>query len=230
MMKNRRGKTFLTVVAAALFVLSTSTGAAAITIVNPSFEDPAYADGDWGDAAGWTGGYYDLADPGVWVTYAGDAGGYDPDAATGYGGVAPDGENVAWTTSYVGYDCGLSQVLSDTLQADTEYILSALVGNPVLYNGGWTGDYRIELLAGGALLASASGASPMTDERWSKAILTYNSGASPAQLGDPLEIRLLAVDFADGYEVDFDNVILVPEPATLALLGLGALMLKRKRS
>ena len=38
------------------------------------------------------------------------------------------------------------------------------------------------------------------------ASLTYNSSASPAQLGQPLEIRLLAVDFTDEYEVDFDDV------------------------
>jgi len=225
-----RNRTFLTVVAA-LLVLSMSAAAVAIPIVNPGFEDPVLADGDWALATGWSGGYYDLSDPGVWVIVNdGDAGTYNPSAAQGFGGIAPDGENVAYATSYVGYDCGLSQVLSAMLEADTNYVLSVLVGNPVLYNGGWAGDYRIELLAGGTLLASASGASPMTDERWSKAILTYNSGAAPDQLGEALEIRLLAVDFADWYEVDFDNVALVPEPATLALLGLGALMLKRKRS
>ena len=226
MMRNR---TFLTVVAA-LLVLSMSAAAVAIPIVNPGFEDPVLADGDWDNAVGWTGGYYDVTDPGAWVVYVGDAGAYNPSAAQGFGGIAPDGENVAWTTSFVGYDSGLTQVLSAMLEADTNYVLSVLVGNPVLYNGGWAGDYRIELLAGGTLLASASGASPMTDERWSKAILTYNSGAAPDQLGEALEIRLLAVDFADWYEVDFDNVALTPEPATLALLGLGALMLKRKRS
>jgi len=227
-MKNSRGKTVLTVVAA-LFVLSASAGGA-ILVENSGFEDPVLADGDWADATDWTGGYYDVTDPGVWVVYAGDAGAYNPSASQGFGGVAPDGENVAWTTSFVGYDGGLSQVLSATLEADTQYDLSVLVGNPVLYNEGWTADYRIELLAGGALLASAGGASPMTDERWSNAILTYNSGAAPDQLGEALEIRLLAVDFADWYEVDFDSVVLIPEPATLALLGLGALMLKRKRS
>ena len=44
------------------------------------------------------------------------------------------------------------------------------------------------------------------DTTWTTASLTYNSGASPAQLGQPLEIRLLAVDFTNEYGVDFDDV------------------------
>ena len=105
-----------------------------------------------------------------------------------------------------GYDAGLSQVLSATLEADTQYDLSVLVGNPVLYNEGLTADYRIELLAGGVLLASDTGPSPVDDTTWATVSLSYNSGANPAQLGLPLEIRLLAVDFTDWYEVNFDDV------------------------
>jgi len=224
-------RTVLTVVAAVLFALSASAGAATIPIVNPGFEAPVYADGAYGPTDGWTLGYYTLPDTTTWVSGGTDeAGGFNPAADADYGGVAPEGENVVYTSSFAGYDSGLSQILSATLQANTQYELSALVGNPVIYNEGWTADYRIELLAGGVLLGSAGGASPMTDERWSKAVLTYNSGAAPDQLGEALEIRLLAVDFTDWYEVHYDNVVLIPEPATLALLGLGALMLKRKRS
>jgi hypothetical protein len=32
--------------------------------------------------------------------------------------------------------------------------------------------------------------------------LTFNSGSSPAQLGEPLEIRLIAERYADGSGVD----------------------------
>jgi len=62
------------------------------------------------------------------------------------------------------------------------------------------------------------------------ASLTYNSGASPAQLGQPLEIRLLAVDFTDEYEVAFDDVKLsrvtsdaVTVTLTLAVNNVGRL-------
>ena len=209
---------------------------ASVPIVNPSFEDPPYADGAWGEATGWTDGGYYLPDTTTWHVEDWGAGAYNPSAADGYGGTAPDGENVAYTTSYAGYEGGLNQVLSATLQANMQYDLSVLVGNPLLYNGGPTADYRIELLAGGVLLESDTGASPIDDTSWKTASLTYNSGANPAQLGEPLEIRLLAVDFADGYEVDFDTVSLdaVPEPSTVVLLCMGALGLllfaRRKRA
>jgi len=192
-----------------LAVSSATTGLAdEIEITNPGFESPAYADGDYGPTDGWTLGYYTLPDTTTWVDGGTDeSGGYNPAADADYGGVVPEGDNVAYTSSFAGYDTGLSQILSATLQANTQYDLSVSVGNPALYNGGPTADYRIELLAGGVLLASDTGPSPL-DDTWKTASLTYDSGANPAQLGQPLEIRLLAVDFDDWYEVHFDNVTL----------------------
>lgn len=179
-----------------------------IEINNPGFEAPAYADGDYGPTDGWTLGYYTVPDTTTWVGGGTDeSGGYNPAADADYGGVVPEGDNLAYTSSFAGYDTGLSQILSATLQANTQYDLSVSVGNPALYNGGPTADYRIELLAGGVLLASDTGPSPL-DDTWKTASLTYNSGGDPVQLGQPLEIRLLAVDFDDWYEVHFDNVTL----------------------
>jgi len=188
----------------------------AVTIVNPGFENPVLADGtSTSTPPGWTDGYYDLTAPGVWVVGDADAGAYNPAAGADYGGVAPEGDNLMYATSGAGKDSGMSQVLSATLQANTQYDLSALVGNPFLFNGSTTtGDYRIELLAGGVVLASDTGASPADDTTWTTASLTYNSGASPAQLGEALEIRLLAVDFTDGKGVDFDDVWLTAEGPT----------------
>jgi hypothetical protein len=168
--------------------------------------------------------------PAVWVDGYSESGSYNPDASEGYGGIAPEGENAGYATSYVGYDDGLSQVLSDTLEADTTYELSVLVGNPSPYNTedpnnptGLTGDYRIELLADDVLLASDTGPSPTNDTYWTLASCIYNSGASPAQLGEPLEIRILAVEFeidaTEGYEVDFDDVQLLIDSE----LGIAAL-------
>ncbi|MHC4520673.1 MAG: right-handed parallel beta-helix repeat-containing protein, partial [Planctomycetota bacterium] len=166
----------------------------------------------YGPTDGWTLGYYTLPDTTTWEPeeFADNEahGGYNPAADADYGGVVPEGENTAYTSSFAGYDTGLSQILSATLQANTQYDLSVLVGNPVLYNEGLTADYRIELLAGGVLLASDTGPSPVDDTTWTTASLSYNSGADPVQLGQPLEIRLLAVDFSDWYEVHFDNVTL----------------------
>ena len=185
----------------------------AVTIANPGFEVPVLTDGDWTSTPpAWTDGHYNVTAPTVWVVGDSDAGVYNPTAAAGYGGVAPEGDNVMYATSGAGYDKGMSQVLSANLQANTQYDLSALVGNPFLFNGSTApGDYRIEMLAGGVVLASDAGPPPADDTTWKTASLTYDSGADPAQLGEALEIRLLAVNFANGKGVDFDNVQLTAE-------------------
>jgi len=93
-----------------------------VWVANASFESPVLDDGAFTDTPpGWTNGYYDLTVPEVWVVGYSGAGVYNPSAAThGYGGIAPEGDNVGFTTSYVGKDGGLNQVLSATLEADTQ--------------------------------------------------------------------------------------------------------------
>jgi hypothetical protein len=184
-----------------------------VSIVNPGFETPVLADGAaTSTPPAWTDGYYNVAEPGVWVVGDAETGAYNPVAGADYNGVAPEGKNVMYATSGVGFDRGMSQVLSAKLEANTQYILSALVGNPFLFNGSTAaGNYRIELLAGGVLLKSDTGASPANDKTWKTASLTYDSGAGPAQLGQALAIRLVAVNFTNGKGVDFDDVKLTAE-------------------
>jgi len=195
-----------------------------ITVGNAGFEDPVLEDGgDEPNPPSWTDGYYDVADPNVWVADEALAGVYNPTAAMGYGGVVPEGENAGYTTAHSSRDRGLSQVLSATLEANTRYELSVLVGNPYLFNGSTTtANYRVELLAGGVLLASDTGPSPANDQTWKTATVVYDSGEEPAQLGEPLEIRLLACAYTDGKGVDFDDVQLTaespaPEPYVVTL-------------
>ena len=83
-----RYKGLLTIVASILLALSASVGAAPVTIVNASFEDPALpTPDDWTDVAppGWTQVGADYV--GVWHVTLGD---FDPV-------LAPDGQNVAYT-------------------------------------------------------------------------------------------------------------------------------------
>jgi len=83
----------------------------------------------------------------------------------------------------------MSQVLSATLEANTRYELSVQVGNPYLFNGSTvTANYRVELLAGGVLLASDTGPSPADDTTWKTATVVYDSGEEPAQLGEPARV------------------------------------------
>ena len=236
-MKNRRGKTVLAVVA--LFVLSASAVAAVIPIDNPGFENPVLGYDDWNysmDNQGW--GYHDnYGDQGSWNVTMAD-----------YPGEAPEGQNIGWTRPSEWVDGGFAQVLTDpgaTLSAGMTYTLTVEVGNPLTY--GW-GGYEVQLLAGGTPHTPGTGGDytgPVTGGtllaednnlltiaagtfETSTVTCTYNPVHS-GLLGEPLQIRLLAL--AASEEVHFDNVTLgaVPEPATVLLLGLGGLMLRRKK-
>jgi len=216
-------KTVLTV-AAAMLVLSASAGAQ-IPIVNPGFEDPVLAEDGWTwvDVPGWT--QVGPESMGVWNVTTAD---FDPV-------VAPEGENVAYT-EYApdGIVNGLSQILSETFAAGTDYTLTVDVGNSWAYY--WAG-YNVQLLAGGSVIAKDDNTLWPDYMLWDTSTVQYNYDVADAALvGQPLEIRLLNLgldmDVASPsvVGVEFDNVMLVPEPATLALLGLGGLLLRRKRS
>jgi len=199
--------------APAVTITKPATVTKSISVGNAGFESPVLTDGfEESNPPSWTDGYYETANPTVWVAGEAEAGVYNPDASMGYGGVAPEGQNVGYTTASPDRDKGMSQVLSATLEANTRYELSVLVGNPFLFNESTrAGDYRVELLAGGVLLASDTGPSPADDTTWKTATVVYNSGEEPEQLGEPLEIRLLAVAYTERKGVDFDDVKLSAE-------------------
>jgi hypothetical protein len=154
-------------------------------------------------------------------------------------------------------EAGLQQTLASTLQANTQYVLRAVVGNiasgvsapgssdggGVFYNLAGFPGYRIDLLAGSTVLASDNnGIGPALGEgQWGNAGLAFDSSTAAADLiGLPLTIRLVNLALPGnaampGIEVDFDNVQLtalaVPEPATWALwfAGFAALGLHARR-
>jgi len=180
------------IVGFAVFVcFSALAGAAEVAIVNPSFEEPVKADGDYSldlsDCPGWslfdngqTGGSI-----GVWnITNA------------SYGGNAPEGENIGYVTKY-----GFAQVLTETLTAEMSYILTVEVGNNQAF--AWTG-YKVQLLAGETLLAEDDNTVAVASDTFETSTVTYDyDPADSALVGQPLQIRLLCID---ENEVDFDNV------------------------
>jgi hypothetical protein len=209
-------RTFLTTVVAVLFALSATAGAS-ITIGNAGFEDPVRSDGA-----------YTVGNVGVWghIGNADTVGVWNPDATGavfyGYGGVAPEGQNVGYVQGSNGdpeYPGGFAQVLAETLTTDTQYELTVQVGNNFYYSGGM---YAIELLAGGSLadnggqitagtvLAAITGAADdIAEDTFELKTLTFDStGVDAGLLGQNLQIRLYVTE---GGEVDFDNVQLDDE-------------------
>jgi hypothetical protein len=138
-----------------------------------------------------------------------------------------------WTGNNIGYlqlsgagTVSLSQTLSATLQDNTTYSLSALVGRREFTP---SFNYAIQLWAGGTLLDSASDLALGSDSFASDS-LTYFSGTSNPT-GQQLEIVLTSTYSGAFTEAFFDDVSLsaeaaaAPEPATWGFAGVGIIVL-----
>jgi len=174
-----------------------------ITIDNPGFEDPVLDEDDytWLDVPGWTpvGG----EGSGIWNVTSAD---FDPV-------VAPEGENVLYTENAVGDAGGVTQVLTDTFAADTDYTLTVEIGNSNYY---YFSGYSVQLLAGGVVIAEDNDTLWPDYKTWATSTVEYTyDPADAALVGQPLEIRLLnlSLDKDNPPEdevvgVEFDNVTL----------------------
>jgi len=196
----------------------TKTSALEPLLLDGSFEFNELGDGGWDTtpAPHWIDGQYVDPNNPVWQVVSSGSGVGDPDTGDWASGTSYDGENYFMANSYVGEDSGLFQTLSSTLEADADYEINLMVGN---YDNnvteanptGAAGNYRIELLAGGVVIASVSGASPVSGT-WAPAALSHTSDAAPAQLGQALEIRILAEAYGgadgvtNGVDICFDAV------------------------
>jgi len=160
---------------------------------------------------------------------------------------APEGDNAAllYMSGDTGDDeFGLTQQLGATLEADTHYTLSVAVGNiasgaglvepftSFFDLGGFPG-YRVQLLAGGVVLAEDAGTLAPDEGAFETSHVELTTGSDPEQVDQPLVIRLVNRNQPDepgvsGLEVDFDDVqldaspaIQVPiSPAAAVVLGL----------
>ncbi|TWU03856.1 hypothetical protein [Neorhodopirellula pilleata] len=237
----------LAVALAVLGGVTSSIQAAPVTVINPGFEDisgeSTFNEFTFGPLNGW-----DLYDPnGITNGGAGNTyfiGTLRPTAPTYFTAGAPEGQRVGIAFNFEGSggngEYGMSQTLTETLQANTRYTLQVDIGN-IASGTGLNGDffnldgfpgYRVDLLAGGVLLAqdnnSLSGLIGEGD--FSLSSFSFQTGATHAQLGQSLEIRLVNLNQIDAafpaadLEVDFDNVRLsatsVPEPSSFGWLAI----------
>ena len=192
--------------------LSTA-GASLIPIVNPGFEDPATQTFTVGSAPGWSisgnsGGVWNInATPlGVWTV------------------PAPEGNQIGWLSRADGSGAAaMTQTLSDVLAPNTSYTLSGFVGHPA---GSSTAVYGVTLFAGGNPVATMSGSGP--NGSFQAFSLSFDSTGS-SFVGQTLAIQL----FSDRPQTGFDDIrleaILIPTPGAATLIGLGGLMVGRRR-
>lgn len=239
----------------ALVLGGLTASAADIAIVNAGFEDitgadVTYNEFSFGAFPGWS--FYDeLSDKGTGTGntyYVGTLTpqiipGIDAEHYQNFPAGAPEGSRVAIAFNYVGSgdggEYGLQQTLAATLQANTRYTLSALVGNiasgtaldNTFFNLNGFPGYRIDLMAGGTVLASDNNSladSPFPEGTFALSTTVYDSPSFGGLIGQQLSIRLVnlnqTADVPSGanLEVDFDDISLtavaIPEPASATVL------------
>ncbi len=236
-----KGSGWVSVVALVCAIVSPAGAAVMIPILNPGFEADPAGDGEFvvlTQVTDWT-----AFDPNGLLPLSGNnaIGVINPTGSDFFPAGAPEGDNAAlvYIEDNIGDGpVGLTQELTDVLEANTRYTLTVEVGN--IASGTSTGGvpfhldgfpgYAVQLLAGGVIidedLNTLAGSIPEGEFALSTVDVTILPGHP--QIGELLEVRVINLNMEDsqddpGIEVDFDDVQLtattVPEP------GAGAVML-----
>jgi hapalindole H/12-epi-hapalindole U/12-epi-fischerindole U synthase len=198
-------------------ILPAISAAAPVTIANPSFEQPVTPPDSFivGPVAptGWTSfGNLNMGSRVVGVV--------NPNDTVLYVEPVPDGDNVGVTffQNFSGDEAGMQQTLASTLQLSTGYTLTVEIGNmasappPNDFDFEGFPGYRVELLAGGVVVASDENTQLPGEGRFLTSTVELTTGVSHPQAGAALGIRLTNLDAAPGTEVNFDDVQLDATP------------------
>jgi hypothetical protein len=214
--------------AAALF--GNALRADPIPVVNPSFEQPGANPGQFvgGISSGPPGWDVYNTIPANTFRYFGVV---NPAGSQLYVDPVPHGQTigVVFLLNTTGIaEAGLQQTLTTTLQTNSQYSLRVDVGNmafdpnPPFNEFNFTGfpGYRVDLLAGNAVIASDNNTLLPGEGRFLTSTVTFQTGATHALAGQNLGIRLVNLN-GPGIEVNFDNVRFdvtpVPEPGAILL-------------
>lgn len=204
-------------------------GVTSAGIVNGSFEDPALGNGGVVQGANgwdWLFDPYTVNDnPGGLLDPPGDAGWM---AFTNH--ASADGDQHLWLEPTGG---AIRQTL-DPIAAGTTYELSFSLRGPAALTGFSWADIDLSAVEadtsitkivgyGGAFPTVLSGEPEYVADQWYTASIQFNSDDFAQHIGKPLTVGVF------GAYVAIDNMTVVPEPATMALLGFGLAMIRRKR-
>lgn len=137
--------------------------------------------------------------------------------------IVPDGNQAAFMNKNSGAAVSLtSQLTASTVSSDKTYNLSAWVGTPVGSNSGTS---TLQLLATNTttsittVIASQSFANP-TAGHWALETLSFHVAAGNPTVGQRISVGLLG-NTQGNSAINWDDVILVPEPPILLLLAMG---------
>jgi hypothetical protein len=195
------------------------TNSESITVLNASFELPTAANNT----------FITTGPPTSWVTYGSinnsnrAVGILNPNTTSLYLDSVPQGANVGVVflldnagnhAQFNNSPAGLEQTLAAALQVNSKYTLTVHVGNlnqdtpPTPYQFIGFPQYRIELLAGGVVLAQDANTLLPSEGRFLVSTISVDIPATHAQANQNLTLRLINLNSAVGIEVNFDNVIL----------------------
>lgn len=135
------------------------------------------------------------------------------------------GDGISWTNNYVYQDTGA------VFQANTVYTMEIEWRDGTGAAAGSFNNVQLVLneTTGWTDVAAILSGPNVGGLTWQKATLVFDTATNPSVVGRGIGVGVRNMDLVVGAWMDVNYVSLVPEPATMILLGLGGLVLRKRR-